>query len=117
MSTADILENIRHKALNDPAFRHAILKTKSSKEPISDFCKLCRENGFELYEMELITFGEAEYAAMVAAYDVSGELGLQDKNEEKKLIGVLITMILISMMSDISNNLEILWPLTAEPHP
>ena len=73
MSTADILENIRHKALNDPAFRHAILKTKSSKEPISDFCKLCRENGFELYEMELITFGEAEYAAMKRSTNGGGE--------------------------------------------
>jgi hypothetical protein len=73
MSTADILENIRHKALTNQAFRNAILKTKSSKEPISDFCRLCRENGFELYEMELITFGEAEYAAMKRSTNGGGE--------------------------------------------
>ena len=48
-------------------------KTKSSKEPISDFCKLCRENSFALYEMELITFGEAEYAAMKRSTNGGGE--------------------------------------------
>ena len=73
MTTADILENIRHKALTDPVFREAVLKTQSSAEPISDFCKLCQENGFEIYEMELITFGEAEYAAMKRSTNGGGE--------------------------------------------
>lgn len=73
MTTADILENIRHKALTDPAFREAILETQLSAEPISDFCKICQKNGFEIYEMELITFGEAEYAAMKRSTNGGGE--------------------------------------------
>ncbi len=73
MSTADILDQIRHKTLTDSDFRNAVLKTKLSKEPISDFCRLCRDNGFELYEMELITFGESEYAAMKRSTNGGGE--------------------------------------------
>lgn len=73
MTTADILENMRKKALSDRGFRTALLETKTSAEPISDFCRICRENGFELYEMELITYGEAEYAAMKRSTNGGGE--------------------------------------------
>ena len=64
MTTNDILENIRQRALTDAAFRKRLLETRSAKEPVSDFCRICRENGYELYEMDIISLGEEEYAAM-----------------------------------------------------
>lgn len=73
MTIADTLENIRQHALIAPDFRQALLQTQSAKEPISEFCRICRENGFELYEMELITYGEAEYAAMKRSTNGGGE--------------------------------------------
>ncbi len=73
MTTNDILENIRQRALTDAAFRKRLLETRSAKEPVSDFCRICRENGYELYEMDIISLGEEEYAAMKRSTNGGGE--------------------------------------------
>lgn len=73
MTTNDILENIRQRALSDAAFRKRLLETRSAKEPVSDFCRICRENGYELYEMDIISLGEEEYAAMKRSTNGGGE--------------------------------------------
>jgi len=73
MTINDILENIRQRALSDAAFRKRLLETRSAKEPVSDFCRICRENGYELYEMDIISLGEEEYAAMKRSTNGGGE--------------------------------------------
>ena len=73
MTTADTLEQIRTHALHNTAFRTDLLKTRASNDSISDFCRVCRQHGFELYEMELIAFGEETYAAMKRSTNGGGE--------------------------------------------
>ena len=66
MTTADILENIRQRALYDKSFRAA-------EEPVSVFCRICRENGYMIYDMDIIALGEEEYAAMKRSTNGGGE--------------------------------------------
>lgn len=73
MSTFDILESVRQKARVDADFREKLLATRAAKEPVSEFCRICRESGFMLYEMELIALGEEEYAAMKRSTNGGGE--------------------------------------------
>ena len=73
MTTADILENIRRRALSDKDFRESLLACRTAAQPLSDFCRICRENGFTLYEMDVITQGEEDYAAMKRSTNGGGE--------------------------------------------
>ena len=73
MNVADILDQIRRKALRDETFRNEILETRNHADPIMMFCSVCRNHGFELYEMELIAFGEESYAAMKRSTNGGGE--------------------------------------------
>lgn len=38
--------------------------TRLEKDPLTVFCRLCRELGYELYEMDLVSAGEDFYATM-----------------------------------------------------
>ena len=49
-----ILDDMLKKARKDESFRQAVLATKSSRDPYAAFCKLARDEGFELYEMDLL---------------------------------------------------------------
>ena len=51
------------------------LQNKALKEadPLSAFCRTCRELGYELYEMELIAAGEEFHAAMKRSTNGGGE--------------------------------------------
>ncbi len=73
MTTADILESIRQRALNDRSFRKSLLESRSAGEPVSVFCRICRENGFMIYDMDIIALGEEEYAAMKRSTNGGGE--------------------------------------------
>ena len=73
MTINDILENIRQRALSDAAFRRRLLETRTAKEPVSEYCRICRENGYMLFDMDLISLGEEEYAAMKRSTNGGGE--------------------------------------------
>ena len=73
MTTADILENIRQRALYDKIFRKSLLDSRRSQEPVSVFCRICRENGYMIYDMDIIALGEEEYAAMKRSTNGGGE--------------------------------------------
>ena len=64
MTTADILESIRQRVLNDKSFRRSLLESRTAGEPVSVFCRICRENGFMIYDMDIIALGEEEYAVV-----------------------------------------------------
>lgn len=73
MNVLDELEKFQEAALKDEALRHQILETGAAKEPLSAFCKLARDKGFEIYEMDMISAGEEAYAGMRRATNGGGE--------------------------------------------
>lgn len=69
----EMLDELQTKAANDPIIREALLNTRKEKDPLSAFCKACRELGYEIYEMELICAGEEFHAAMKRSTNGGGE--------------------------------------------
>ena len=61
------------KALHDPKLRVELLATKKASQPFVAFCSKCRELGYEIYDMDLITAGEEAYAAMRRSTNGGGE--------------------------------------------
>lgn len=61
------------KALHDPKLRVELLVTKKASQPFAAFCSKCRELGYEIYDMDLITAGEEAYAAMRRSTNGGGE--------------------------------------------
>ena len=64
MAIAEMLDELKQKALHDPKLKEALLATRKEDQPFAAFCRKCRELGYEIYEMDLITAGEEAYAAM-----------------------------------------------------
>ena len=60
----DMLDELQNRALREPDVREKLLSTKIDKDPLSAFCRVCRELGYEIYEMELVCAGEEFHAAM-----------------------------------------------------
>ena len=53
--------------------RNRFLNTRHEKEPLSAFCNICRDMGYEIYEMDLICAGEEFHAAMKRSTNGGGE--------------------------------------------
>ena len=84
MEVVEMLDNLKEKARRDPALREELLATRQEKEPLSAFCKKCRELGVPVYEMDLIAAGEEFYAAMNCCFNEqiqnsTATVGLQGK--------------------------------------
>ena len=73
MDVGEKLEQLKNLAIADAALKQRLLATKQSKTPLSDFCRLARETGVELFEMDMIAFGEDSYAAMRRSTNGGGE--------------------------------------------
>lgn len=73
MEVYEALTMLRNKACQDSKLRKALLDTKDSRTPLSDFCRLSRQAGIELYEMDLLSAGEDYYAAMRRSTNGGGE--------------------------------------------
>ena len=73
MKVLDELERFQEAALKNKSLRDQILKTKREEEPLTAFCRLAREKGFEIYEMDLLYVGEEAYAGMRRATNGGGE--------------------------------------------
>ena len=82
MDTAAILEELRARVVKKPDLRERFLKTRESPTPVSAFCKLCTELGYEIYEMDLISAGEDFYAAMRRSTNGGGENSPKLKSED-----------------------------------
>lgn len=68
-----MLDELQNKALKDDALREKFLATKKTASPIEEFCKICREQGYEIYDMDLICAGEDFHAAMKRSTNGGGE--------------------------------------------
>ena len=65
--TSDIgekLEMLKALAIKDESLRKSLIETRNSSTPLSLFCEISRKTGIDLYEMDMIAFGEDSYAAM-----------------------------------------------------
>lgn len=73
MGIAEMLDELKQKALHDPKLRAELLATKKASQPFAAFCSKCRKLGYEIYDMDLITAGEEAYAAMRRSTNGGGE--------------------------------------------
>ena len=73
MNLMTSLEELKRRAERDAALKQRILDTRKTAEPLASFCSLCRELGYPVYEMELITAGEEFHAAMKRSTNGGGE--------------------------------------------
>lgn len=73
MEVLELLDEFQKKVLADEKLREKILQTKEKKESVAEFCKICREEGYPLYEMDLICAGEEFYASMRRSTNGGGE--------------------------------------------
>lgn len=73
MNIAVQLDELQKKALRDEKIRRKLLETRSAKDPLAEFCRVSRELGYELYEMDLIVAGEEFYASMRRSTNGGGE--------------------------------------------
>lgn len=77
-----ILDELQYKAEKDEKLREKLLATRKEADPVSAFCRTCREMGYELYEMELIVAGEEFHAAMKRSTNGGGENSPMLKDED-----------------------------------
>ncbi len=73
MNTFEMLQELQNKALKDEMLRARILATESTEDPLDEFCKVCRKEGYEIYPMDVIIAGEESYAAMKRSTNGGGE--------------------------------------------
>ncbi|HBZ02254.1 MAG TPA: hypothetical protein DEO83_00365 [Lachnospiraceae bacterium] len=73
MDVGEKLEQLKNLSMADKALKKSLLATKQSTAPLSDFCRVARQVGVELYEMDVVAFGEDSYAAMRRSTNGGGE--------------------------------------------
>ena len=73
MNIYEMLEQLQNRALKDHVLRVKILATETKKDPLDEFCKICRSLGYEIYPMDVIIAGEEAYAAMKRSTNGGGE--------------------------------------------
>ena len=73
MEIPEMLDILKQKALEDEKLREEFLETRKAANPLSDFCRKCRELGYPVSEMEVIGAGEEFYAEMKRSTNGGGE--------------------------------------------
>ncbi len=73
MEVWEALDGLKQKAKQNEELRRRLLATREDPTPVSTFCRICTEEGFPLYEMDLISCGEDYYAAMRRSTNGGGE--------------------------------------------
>lgn len=73
MNIIEMLDELQNKAKNNEELRRRFLETQKSPSPVSAFCAICREEGYTIYDMDLIFAGEEFHAAMKRSTNGGGE--------------------------------------------
>ncbi len=73
MEIPEMLDILKQKAIADPELRRESMETRKKEHPLSAFCEKCRNLGYPVYEMDLISTGEDFYAAMKRSTNGGGE--------------------------------------------
>ncbi len=58
MAIAEMLDELKQKALHDPKLKEALLATRKEDQPFAAFCRKCRELGYEIYEIWISSLPE-----------------------------------------------------------
>ena len=73
MEIAEMLDELKQKALRDDKRRRELLDTRDDRNPLTAFCRKCQSLGYAIYEMDVISAGEELYAAMKRSTNGGGE--------------------------------------------
>ncbi len=73
MDVETVMAALRKKAQGDEDFRQQLLDTQKKKNPLAAFCEIARKEGHEIYEMDILTYGEEFYAAIKRSTNGGGE--------------------------------------------
>ncbi len=73
MNIFEMLQELQNKALKNADLRARILATEAMDESLDEFCKVCQQEGYEIYPMDVIIAGEESYAAMKRSTNGGGE--------------------------------------------
>lgn len=73
MEIPEMLDELKQKALKDKVLRRELMDTRKEDQPLAAFCRKCRELGYPVYEMDLISAGEDFYATMRRSTNGGGE--------------------------------------------
>ncbi len=73
MTTAEKLEELQKTARKEPALREQLLATRKEADPLQAFCKVCQQEGYEVYPMDIVCAGEEFYAAIRRSTNGGGE--------------------------------------------
>ena len=46
---AGMLDELQQKTRKNPEWKEAFFRSREAEDPLSDFCRLCREFGYEIY--------------------------------------------------------------------
>lgn len=73
MDTLAKLDALSNMASKENTLREKLLGTRTKDEPVTEFCRICRDYGIELYEMDIICAGEDFHATMKRSTNGGGE--------------------------------------------
>ncbi len=88
MIITEKLDKLFDKARGDLELKSRLLDTRNSKNPISDFCAIATEYGFEMSVMDMINQGEEFYAEIKRSTNGGGENSpdLDFQNDEYSIL-------------------------------
>ncbi len=64
MTVQEMLVELLKRARKDEALKARLLATKESAEPLTAFCQICNEEGFDIGIMDIVSAGEEDYDLM-----------------------------------------------------
>ncbi len=64
MNIYTYLDELQQKAMHSNEIKELLLSSQNDANPLQAFCRTCRELGYPIYEMELVTAGEEMYDEM-----------------------------------------------------
>ena len=69
----EIMAELQDRALADAELRQRFLATRDSEDYLGEFCRVCRELGYEIYPMDIVQAGDEFYATMKRSTNGGGE--------------------------------------------
>ncbi len=73
MDAGSCLFELRKMARKDPEIRQRLLDSRREKDPVTAFCRVSRDLGYEIYPMDLVCAGEEMIAQMKRSINGGGE--------------------------------------------
>ena len=72
-NTVEMLDELQNRAIHDEELKRRFLETRNSEDDLGEFCRVCRDLGYELYPMDIIQAGDELYATMKRSTNGGGE--------------------------------------------